>query len=141
MLPNGTAASGEYERTFFRDNTPLPDIEVLETMSLMYHGVIPAIATRDLDCLSRALGELHKVGFKKRELAAQTDQVRAMLTSLWNFQGIPAGMSSMGPLLYAIIHRDDKASVLDLKRACAAHRVTFLDAVDAWNLGHELSQL
>lgn len=137
MLPSGTSASGEYEQEFFRRNTPIPTIEALETMSLMYHGIIPAIATRDLDTLRRALSELHKVGFKERELKAQSVQVKAMLRYVQGFEGIAVGMSSMGPLLYAIVSKADSASILRLKHVCATHDATFLDVADAWNLGHE----
>jgi beta-ribofuranosylaminobenzene 5'-phosphate synthase len=137
MLPKGRIANGEYEREFFRLNTPLPKIETLETMAIMYHGIIPGIATTDMKLLRSALLELHNVGFKNRELMGQPEETRSALAYFQTNADCPIGMSSMGPLLYAIVPHDNLASINFLRNACGRHGLGFLGAFDAWNSAHE----
>jgi len=141
MLPRGRIANGEYERVFFEQNTPLPKLEVLETMAVMYHGVIPGIVTHDTGLLREALLELHKVGFKKRELIGQSEETKAALSYLQTNTSFPIGMSSMGPLIYAIVMEGDLAANQFLRNACTMHGLTFFDTFEAWNSAHEILEL
>lgn len=104
FLPETSGYSGEQERDFFRDNTPVPTSEVMKTLSAVYHGVVPAVENRDIQQLSSALVDIHQTGFKQREVANQSERVRALLTELQSREDVAAGLSSMGPLVYAI-HR------------------------------------
>lgn len=138
MLPAGILASGEYERNFFIRNTPLPKVEALETMSIMYHGVIAGLATEDRSLLRQALVELHRVGFKSRELLGQSEATKSMLRYLQANTDFPVGMSSMGPLLYAVIRKGDHRATSFLRTACGGRETTFMDVLDGWNLAHEI---
>lgn len=141
MLPKGRRANGEYEREFFQRNTPLPRIETLETMSAMYHGVIPGFATHNIELLRTALFELHKVGFKRRELEGQSEHTQMALQFLQKNTNLPVGMSSMGPLLYAVVGPEYNDAIHFLQDACVARGISFLGLFEGWNFPHEVSNL
>lgn len=89
----------------------MPRAEVLETIALVTNGLAPAVATEDLDALAECLFAIHRTGFKKRELDAQTEEVRELLAEVSALG--PAGLSSLGPLVYAVHAVDDVPSGLD----------------------------
>ena len=91
----------EAERRLFADSTPVPECEVLRAISVMYHGVVAAVATADLALLGTAMDELHRTGFKRCELAAQAESIRAMYARVRD-AGSAVGLSSVGPLLYVV---------------------------------------
>jgi beta-ribofuranosylaminobenzene 5'-phosphate synthase len=100
FLPLGRRVSGWEEKDFFESAIPVARAEVLETIALLFNGLAPAIATEDLGALASCLSALHQTGFKKRELEAQTEEVRALLAEASALG--PAGLSSLGPLVYAV---------------------------------------
>ena len=102
FLPKGYRFSGERERLFFEQNTPIAVREVHEVLAAVYHGIVPAIAEADLDLLRLALCEVHRTGFKRRELHGQGQEVRELVKELQSGLKLAAGMSSLGPLVYAI---------------------------------------
>lgn len=110
-LPDGANYHGERELEFFDANTPIPDHEVKDAISIVYHGIVPGILTEDLGVLSESLADFHDVGFKRREVDGQTKDVKSLLNSLQSLPDVAAGMSSMGPLVYAICR---KSAVPDL---------------------------
>jgi beta-ribofuranosylaminobenzene 5'-phosphate synthase len=138
MLPRGRLANGVYEREFFRQNTPIPEIEAYRTMALMYHGVVPAISMGDLHALSSAINSLQHVGFKKREVAGQGRSVEALLTALQEETGLPVGMSSMGPLLYALLDKSDHQGLSALSKVCERFNAEFLGTCSGWNSPREV---
>jgi beta-ribofuranosylaminobenzene 5'-phosphate synthase len=141
MLPKGRLANGQYEKQFFQQNTPVPRLETLETMAIMYHGIVPGFVTQDAELLREALRDLHKVGFKKRELFGQPEETRNELNYLQANTNFPVGMSSMGPLLYAIVPKDDATADGFLMNVCATHGLKFLGVYDAWNSDCELIRI
>ena len=102
FLPDGERLTRRAEREFFVRNTPIPRSEILEVLASVYHGVAPAFATGNLPELARSLLRIHQLGFKKREVAAQGSMVIDLLRELNDLEDVAAGMSSMGPLVYAI---------------------------------------
>jgi len=107
LSPAGHTTSGEDEIAFFRRHTPIPAEEAFETIALTVHGVVPAFLDRSLGALATALRRLHEIGFKALEVAAQQPNVRELLTQLQR-EGFAAGMSSLGPTIYALLHVDDQ---------------------------------
>jgi beta-ribofuranosylaminobenzene 5'-phosphate synthase len=140
MLPAGVRANGAYERRFFEENTPLPRIEVLETMAIMYHGIVPSFVTQNYDDLKRSLIELHKVGFKKREVNGQSELVQKCLAYLHTNCPFPVGMSSMGPLLYAIVENDDSNAETFLRTMSREFGIQFIGTFNGWNSPHEVQK-
>lgn len=96
-----TGAHGEEELQFFRNNTPIPRLEALETMALVAHGLVPALQLKNYSDLREAMNRLQRVGFKKLEIDQQPRPVRRLLDILYE-NGIAAGMSSLGPLVFGI---------------------------------------
>jgi beta-ribofuranosylaminobenzene 5'-phosphate synthase len=122
LLPTGTAWAGQPEADFFAKHTPVPQHEVHESISLVYHGVVPAVESGNIAQLASALRRLHEIGFKKAELDGQLTPVRELLEALWRVPTIAAGLSSMGPLVYVIRAHDDKldAQLVDLANSLEA---------------------
>lgn len=105
LLPPGRRWHGVEELEFFRAHTPVPNDEILEVLGIMYHSIVPSIIQEDLSELRLGLDVLNRTGFKRREVASHGPTVRDVLDRLGSM-GIPAGMSSMGPVVYAIGPRD-----------------------------------
>ena len=102
FLLDGNRRFGDVESRFFERHTPIPDDEVLRTISHLYHGAAAAIATADLGLLRSALSRLHECGFKRRELDGQPAQIRQLVARIQKDSKWPVGLSSMGPLVYCI---------------------------------------
>ena len=105
FLPEGKRLTGQSERDFFTKSTPIPRSEVLEVLASVYHGVAPAFASASLSELARSLQQIHTLGFKRREVAHQGSSVLELLRYLNDLGSTAAGMSSVGPLVYAITER------------------------------------
>jgi beta-ribofuranosylaminobenzene 5'-phosphate synthase len=102
FLPDGNRLEGSDELDFFENHTPISELETLTSLSNIYHGVVPAFLDADLQLLSESLIRLHETGFKKCEVDFQSESVREVLQSLQQKPKVAAGMSSVGPLVYAI---------------------------------------
>jgi len=102
FMPEGRVVAGEAERDFFLRNTPIPRQEVLEVLALVYHGVVPAFVSASLPALKLALSRIQGIGFKRREVEYQGAPVAELLESLNGLPDVAAGMSSLGPMVYAI---------------------------------------
>jgi beta-ribofuranosylaminobenzene 5'-phosphate synthase len=137
FLPSGRRFSGNAEQEFFTKNTPIRRSEVLDSIALLYHGVVPAVLTADLSLLKESLANLHKVGFKKRELAAQSEDVKAIIAYLDSIRDCAVGLSSMGPLIYAISERTISAEVEDIKKT---FNVDLLATCSGRNRGFEVQR-
>lgn len=138
LLPRGSRLSGEAERDFFQQVTPVPRIEVLEAIAAMYHAVVPAVLAADILLLRSGLRELHRIGFKRRELDAQSDAVRAVFNRLAASPSLAVGLSSLGPLIYAIADSSDVEAVSIAKDVCSTEGAEFLGAFSGRNAGFEL---
>ena len=112
VIPPGIRHSPEDERALFREQTPIEEREALEALALVHHGVIPAILDADLAALADSLTELHKTGFKRRELDCQTAVVRDLYGFLREHRFGAVGMSSLGPALYIISDSPDTGNSL-----------------------------
>jgi beta-ribofuranosylaminobenzene 5'-phosphate synthase len=139
MLPPGKRLTGEEERHFFDEATPVPRGDVLEAIAAMYHGVVPAVLNADIYALNSSLKTLHDVGFKRRELDAQSDAVKRTYCRLSTTPGIAAGLSSLGPLVYAVADFRDLDAMESASRICADEGGVFLGAFSGRNRGYEIS--
>ncbi len=110
LLPPGKKYYGGEEVEFFRANTPIPKLESLEALALVYHGVASAVATCDLSLLKKSLTELRSVGFKSRECQGQPAIVRNVMEAIDMLPSCAVGMSSMGPLAYVVAERDNTSA-------------------------------
>ena len=118
LYPRGVGMSGEHEHAFFQHQLPVPASESLQTLGYAYHGLAPALLECNLHAFAYSLTQIHLIGFKRRELERQSDDVRTVLSRLQANEVVAAGMSSLGPLIYAITDRQDQAANNHV-RACA----------------------
>ncbi len=133
-LPSGKKSAGAEEREFFESNAPIPKIEALETMALLYHGVLPAFRLESLELLASSLDSLAKTGFKRLEIDRCGEGAIQFLRELLE-KGYAAGMSSMGPLLYVIIDGNDLNAPVELEHMCGLHGVEWLGCYAGLNCG------
>jgi beta-ribofuranosylaminobenzene 5'-phosphate synthase len=139
LLPAERPMTGQEEIKFFVENAPVPKVEALSTMAALYHGVLPAILLGDYSALASALAEVHRVGFKARELGRWSPQLQMVLATL-SKDGFAAGLSSVGPLIYVILPDDDPVAIDSVRTICASLTTRMLTTVRGWNSGYELHE-
>jgi len=140
FLPEGNCVAGANEEQFFRENAPIPADEAHAAICSMYHGVIPAIAAGSIATLAHALRAIHRSGFKSRELGAQLSRVQGTYRALAALDDVAVGMSSMGPLIYAVTGSSDVQLESELLRVARQHGAKRLAVARARNLGCEIGQ-
>ena len=140
FLPRGVSYKAGDEVDMFRRNTPIPRSEVLEIMAAVHHGLVPGVAHADLALLKNALADIHATGFKQRELAAQPADVRSLFHVLDACDEAAVGMSSMGPLLYAVTHRSSSCIGELLAAGLGFAKQAYLGAFDGRNIGYEVKR-
>jgi len=137
FLPEGYRYSAGSEIEFFQHNTPIPSDEALSVLAAVYHGILPAFLEEDHRLLKRALTDIHAGGFKKREVDGQHSHVHDLLQILRGHDHIAAGMSSMGPLIYAIVSEENSVSMTKIGEDIQlGGRVAYLGRCEGWNSGH-----
>ncbi len=93
----------EVER--FRRLCPIPAREVEEASRLVLVGLLPAVIEEDVGAFGDAINRMQQTGFKKREVALQGPRMEALLRAARRAGAAGAGMSSFGPLVYALGRR------------------------------------
>lgn len=141
VLPACPSFAGANERTFFDKTTPLPAHDVLETMSAMYHGVLPAFITTDIDLLKRSLERIHSIGFKKCELEAQTVNTTRTLRLIQEIPKLAAGLSSLGPLIYCVFEKTNRESMETLETISKQMDAKVLGVFSGCNSGFEVQSI
>ena len=134
LLPGIKETSNFDESTFFARICPVSKLESREALATLYHGVIPAFCLLDIDLLARSLRDLHATGFKSRELAVQSKSTQGLLCSLHEL-GVAAGISSLGPLIYAIVDEADPHAVNRIRELAAQSDRMFMGPVMGCNSG------
>jgi beta-ribofuranosylaminobenzene 5'-phosphate synthase len=137
LLPAGNYVHGAQEYDFFKKNTPIPAQETFQTIALAYHGLAPAIATNDLRLLRETLTSLHRIGFKRRELKGQTTSVNIAVRKLRQRNDCAVGLSSMGPLVYAVAEADNRYFTRCVESLCRDGAVEMLGSFAGRNQGYE----
>jgi beta-ribofuranosylaminobenzene 5'-phosphate synthase len=138
LLPPGKRFSGKQEREFFEQNTPVPRSEVLDTIALLYHGVVPAVLGEDLALLKASIAGLHKVGFKRRELGAQSECAKRLIAHFGDIESCAVGVSSMGPLVYVVTDELDPSFRSEVGRACNKFKARLIETCKGRNRGFEV---
>ncbi|WP_329094383.1 hypothetical protein OG979_08480 [Actinomadura citrea] len=140
MPQEGVSVSGVREQQFFSTHTPTPEDECLKAFAALYHSIVPAVANGDLALLHCGLAEFQSLGLKKAEIAGQARSVQALLGTLRE-AGVAAGMSSLGPLIFAIHGHADGVARAEIQEAAARHNAKIIATSSARNFGHRLDGL
>jgi beta-ribofuranosylaminobenzene 5'-phosphate synthase len=122
---------------FFRQNTPIPDADVLSSMAAVYHGVVPAVLSGDLKLLKEALRDVRSTGFKARELRNQGDPVNDFIRDADDRTDLALGMSSLGPLIFAIGPEKNEKDSSIVKDLILRYRGVMLGVYRGRNHGYE----
>ncbi|MCU1393494.1 MAG: beta-ribofuranosylaminobenzene 5-phosphate synthase family [Ilumatobacteraceae bacterium] len=119
LLIDGVRWSAAAEQRFFLENSPIDDREVDRAVAIVCMDVAASVVERDLPGFASAIRSLQLVGFKRREIEAQPLAVRTLLGALQATPTIAAGMSSIGPLIYAVYGAVDPVakSIIDQEAA------------------------
>lgn len=131
LLPAGRRLSSTSERDFFSRNTPVPSMECLATLAAVHHGLAPGYATGNLELVRLATAEIQRLGFKRRELEAQTDSVRSLLNRLHEIETVACGLSSLGPLIYVVHDMADTDALMRAQQCAVAWGADYLGDVSA----------
>lgn len=105
-VPSG--ANGRHEVDIFKTCCPVPLDEVRAISHEVLMRMLPGIAGHDLDLFGSAINNIQNLGFKKVELSLQPPSVTGLLPVLRNAGAAGAGMSSFGPVVYAVGDTDMK---------------------------------
>lgn len=123
-LPSGNHVSGSDEARFFRESTPVKRADALNVIACVHHGVIPAVLSARLPDLQVALKTIQGIGMKRLEVERQPGSA-ALLKEL-QVLGFACGMSSLGPLVYAVVHAADQESKREFIHQCALKTAHYL---------------
>jgi len=138
LIPPAIRRTIEQEVALFRENTPIPRDEVLDTLATVHHGVVPAVIRADLRLLTESLVHLHQIGFKRRELEAQSSLVKNLYRELCRRNLGAVGMSSWGPTIYVIAEPGAYRSAESTAAIAASISGCQYIATRGWNRGFEL---
>jgi beta-ribofuranosylaminobenzene 5'-phosphate synthase len=138
LLPRGRRFSGSLEQKFFKQNTPIQKAEVLQSIALLYHGVLPAVITDNLTLLKGSIERLQKTGFKNRELKVQPKVVRDIIYSFKDTPECAVGLSSMGPLIYVIANKKNQQVNSQVELVCKVTNTNLLGIYAGRNRGFEV---
>lgn len=117
LLPEGKRLCGAAEVSLFRDNTPLPSSEVRAAIAAA-RSFVAGVECTDIFRVAEAAHRIAGAGFKRVEIENQRREVSELVELLYRESGLPIGMSSVGPLVYAIF-RDGTDDPVVLERiAC-----------------------
>ena len=139
-LPDAELSHGENERRFFEANAPVMRGDALETMALLYHGVLPAFRLENIGLLATSLAAISRTGFKRLEVKRCGDKVVNVLGDL-SAHDYAAGMSSMGPLVYVIFAADDDRACAEIEALCVARGAEWLGTCRGLNRGASIRQV
>ena len=137
-LPRAELSHGPEEQYFFERYAPIVPSDALETMALLYHGILPAFRLGNLTQLASSLASISRKGFKQLEIERCGEHVAELLGVL-RAKGYAAGMSSMGPLIYVVFAEEDMRAAGELRALCAAHNAQWLGCHGGLNYGAKAS--
>jgi len=111
VIPSGEKVSGSKEKGIFQTYCPIPRSEVEAVGEIIIRYMLPAVYEQNISEFGESLSELQKVGFKRIELNLQPERVKDLINYLQS-NSYGAGLSSFGPLCYALVDGDKSAKAL-----------------------------
>ncbi len=89
----------------FLERTPLEPRECDRLARIIFMILIPSVITKDLRLFHKAINMIQNIGFKRVENEIQNEMIRRLMEEIRKVSGM-AGLSSMGPLVYTVVHKD-----------------------------------
>jgi beta-ribofuranosylaminobenzene 5'-phosphate synthase len=112
VLPEVKGAHGQGELDIFKKYCPILPTQVEAVSRAILMGMLPAVVEADLKAFGDSINRLQKLGFKKVEISLQDKVTRRVLRFLQE-NSAGAGMSSFGPLCYALMEGNEEALRLE----------------------------
>jgi beta-ribofuranosylaminobenzene 5'-phosphate synthase len=94
--------SGERETAIFRESCPVPLGEIREICHELVMRLLPGIVEHDLDLFGAAVNRIQDIGFKRIERERESPEIRQLPECLRQAGAACAGLSSFGPVVFAI---------------------------------------
>lgn len=110
-LPNEKGMHDQEEIDTFKKFCPLPIEEVREISHVVLMQMMPAIIEEDIESFGAAINHVQTVGFNKRESLIWPDFVKN-IASFLRSQCYGAGVSSFGPVVYALVDNKEEGRQL-----------------------------
>ena len=101
-LPNEKGMHDQEEIETFKKFCPLPIEEVREISHIVLMQMMPAVIEGDIESFGAAINHVQTVGFNKRESLIWPGFVKS-IASFLRSQCYGAGVSSFGPVVYALV--------------------------------------
>jgi beta-ribofuranosylaminobenzene 5'-phosphate synthase len=101
---HGAGLSGQEEIDFFQTHCPIDPQETASIARVVLSLVIPGVIECDIGTFTRGINLLTTLGFKKREIDNQFNDLKLTLQNLNDIthNTVAIGMSSFGPALFLI---------------------------------------
>lgn len=99
-LPDGQGAHDAKEVDIFKKECPIPIKEVQEISHVILMQIMPAVLEEDIDAFGRGINHLQSSGFKKREIALQSEDIKNLIKFMEEAGARGSGMSSFGPAVF-----------------------------------------
>jgi beta-ribofuranosylaminobenzene 5'-phosphate synthase len=141
ILGAGSRYFGPTEDLLFARQTPIPRDDVLRSLAIVYHGIVPSIVTGDLEGFRTSLRAFHEVGFKMRELQEQSAETQRLFNSFSDLANCAVGMSSVGPLLYVVTSSPHENVMQEIARLSKDQKAHIVHVCPARNLGYVLQRI
>lgn len=103
-----TSVTGEKEIEIFAANCPVPKTDVEQLSHLILMNLIPFLLEKNIICFGKTINKIQTLGFKKVEVMRQPERIRSLMNKMLEFGAYGVGMSSFGPSIYAITHKNTK---------------------------------
>ncbi|WP_410507871.1 beta-ribofuranosylaminobenzene 5'-phosphate synthase [Methanosarcina hadiensis] len=110
-IPNEKGMHDQEEIDTFKKFCPLPVEEVREICHVVLMQMMPAVIEEDIESFGAAINHVQTVGFNKRESLIWPDFVKN-IASFLRSQCYGAGVSSFGPVVYALVDNKEEGRQL-----------------------------
>lgn len=107
LHPRGAIVQPGDERLMFEDAAKDSPIDTLTALGLLHHGIVPALLEEDLMAFGSYIRRFQSIGLKRREMSSQTEDVQGLAMRLADLYAA-VGLSSFGPVLVALRHRESE---------------------------------
>jgi beta-ribofuranosylaminobenzene 5'-phosphate synthase len=138
-IANGNnMVTGEKEINIFQKYCPVPKNDVEKLSHLIMMNLIPFMLEKDIESFGKIINQIQDLGFKKVEIDLQSNYIKTVMEKMREFGAYGVGMSSFGPAIYGITHKNTKKVYKATKEYLGDNGTVFV--TKAQNHGHILEK-
>lgn len=128
--------SGQDEIDIFNKYCPVPKNEVEKVSHIILMNMIPFLLEKNIECFSKGIDAIQKVGFKNVEVRLQPKEITDLMNYMREMGAYGVGMSSFGPAIYTLYDKNNEDIVKATKEYLCDESTVFTTKVQ--NNGYEL---